>query len=133
MSISKKLNRVATNGISFFRSVLMCLMFVFLGSILFIGSVLAQDFNSPRLKPKGLTLPNNEIYGASIENEEVSGIAKPANQIFGGISKPSSLAARSIGSYAKGCLAGAQSPKKLMAQHGKSCEFREIEIGDILN
>ena len=111
MAISISLNRVATIRISIFKSVLKCVKFVFLGLIIFIGSALSQDFNSPRLKPKGLTSQNNEIYGTSIENEEADTITIPARQIFGGISKPNSLAARSIGSYAKGCLAGAQSLK----------------------
>ena len=33
----------------------------------------------------------------------------PANQLFGGVAAPAPLAARAIGSYAKGCLAGAVS------------------------
>ncbi|MFN0262332.1 penicillin-insensitive murein endopeptidase [Tepidamorphus sp. 3E244] len=33
---------------------------------------------------------------------------RPAKQLFGKVSQPANLAARSIGSYARGCLAGAQ-------------------------
>ena len=33
----------------------------------------------------------------------------PANQLFGGVAAPAPLAVRAIGSYAKGCLAGAVS------------------------
>ena len=80
---------------------LMLLTPIILGIELLFFSASAQDAVTPELKPEISASP-------SLGNIDWE---KPAKQIFGALSQPNSLAARSIGSYAKGCLAGAQSLK----------------------
>ena len=81
---------------------------LFLGVQLFFGSVLAQNFTTPRVKPDIQFRQNDQSSVEVNQSENNIDTTKPANQIFGGISKPNSLASRAIGSYAKGCLAGAR-------------------------
>ena len=82
---------------------------IFLGFQLFICTASAQFTATPKIKPEIPVRQNLESSEVSTQSEESIVETKPAKQIFGEISKPISLAARAIGSYAKGCLVGAQS------------------------
>ena len=69
--------------------------------VLACGSVAAEPINTPA---------KTAAIRPSAEPKDVKTTLKgPANEIFGAVTTPAPLAARAIGFYARGCLAGAVS------------------------
>jgi penicillin-insensitive murein endopeptidase len=88
------------------------LLLALLGLALFAGAARAQTVPVPIPKPDMEAADSADDSGGTPTPAAKPAAAtlppgKPAKEIFGALAKPADLAPRAIGSYAKGCLAGA--------------------------
>ena len=66
--------------------------------LLICGSLAAEPINKPA--------KTAAVHSPAAPKETNTTLAGPANVLFGSVASPAPLAARAIGSYARGCLAG---------------------------
>ncbi|MGI8724129.1 MAG: penicillin-insensitive murein endopeptidase [Methyloceanibacter sp.] len=81
------------------RKLIFCLL-----TLLICESAVAQQIHAPGAAPQAAAKPAAEKAPVKKKKPEPKG--PPAKELFGTVDSPAPLAARAIGSYAKGCLAG---------------------------
>ena len=79
-----------------------------LALVLFCGGVAAEEVSTAKAPVKSSVKSSTAAPAATAKKPPAKKVAKgpPAKELFGAVTAPTPLAARAIGSYAKGCLAG---------------------------
>ncbi len=77
--------------------------------LLFCGAASAEQIGAPKVATRPVVATTTEKPAAKPAKKAPEPKLPPAKELFGSVAKPAPLAARSIGGYAKGCLAGALS------------------------
>jgi penicillin-insensitive murein endopeptidase len=80
-------------------------LFLSLIVLLFCGAVHAEQIKAPKVGPKSVATKTAD-KPAPAPKKPKPPPAPPAKELFGAAAQPAPLAARAIGSYSKGCLAG---------------------------